>query len=67
MKHSVSLERPQIVEDFIRRLMNGVERETDGQVNISGYTSKNKVPKETVPPFSQQFLHFYFSVVFLIL
>ncbi|XP_058604874.1 uncharacterized protein si:ch73-242m19.1 isoform X3 [Onychostoma macrolepis] len=35
MKHSVSLERPQIVEDFIQRLMNGVERETDGQVTFS--------------------------------
>ncbi len=42
MKHGVSLERSQIVEDFIRRLMNGVERETDGQVNISGYTSKKR-------------------------
>ncbi|KTG43480.1 hypothetical protein cypCar_00011985 [Cyprinus carpio] len=31
MKHSVSLERPQIVEDFIQRLGKGVEREIDGQ------------------------------------
>ncbi|XDV42765.1 hypothetical protein PO909_011377 [Leuciscus waleckii] len=35
MKHSVSLERPQIVEDFIKRLMNGAEGETDGQVTFS--------------------------------
>ncbi|KAL1257483.1 hypothetical protein QQF64_010727 [Cirrhinus molitorella] len=35
MKHSVSLERPQIVEDFIQRLMNGAEYETDGQVTFS--------------------------------
>ncbi|XP_043119422.1 uncharacterized protein si:ch73-242m19.1 isoform X2 [Puntigrus tetrazona] len=35
-KHGVSVERPQVVEDFIQRLMNGVERETDGQVMFSG-------------------------------
>ncbi|XP_050989917.1 uncharacterized protein si:ch73-242m19.1 [Labeo rohita] len=35
MKHSVSLERPQIVEDFIQSLMNGVERETNEQVTFS--------------------------------
>ncbi|KAK7142769.1 hypothetical protein R3I94_012197 [Phoxinus phoxinus] len=35
MKHSVSLERPQIVEDFIQRLVNGAEGETDGQVTFS--------------------------------
>ncbi|XP_052476177.1 uncharacterized protein si:ch73-242m19.1 [Carassius gibelio] len=37
MKHSVSLERPQIVEEFIQRLLEGVEREiVDGQVTFSG-------------------------------
>ncbi|XP_016401411.1 uncharacterized protein si:ch73-242m19.1 [Sinocyclocheilus rhinocerous] len=35
MKHSVSLERPQIVEDFIQRLVKGVEREIDAQVTFS--------------------------------
>uniref|UniRef100_UPI00403A150E coiled-coil domain containing 162 isoform 2 n=1 Tax=Danio rerio TaxID=7955 RepID=UPI00403A150E len=34
-KHSVSLERPQIVEDFIQRLMSAEERQTDGQVTFS--------------------------------
>ncbi len=58
MKHGVSLERPQIVEDFIRRLMNGVERETDGQVNISGYTSKNKGPKRDSTTFQSTVLTF---------
>lgn len=45
MKHSVSLERPQIVEDFIQSLMNGVERETNEQVYISHYILINKGPK----------------------
>ncbi|XP_067312201.1 uncharacterized protein si:ch73-242m19.1 [Pseudorasbora parva] len=35
MKHSVSLERPQIVEDFTQRLMSGAEGETDEQVTFS--------------------------------
>lgn len=32
MKHSFSVERPQIVENFIQKLMNGDEEKTDGQV-----------------------------------
>ncbi|KAA0710836.1 Coiled-coil domain-containing protein 162 [Triplophysa tibetana] len=32
MEHSFSLERPQIVENFMQQLMNGDEEETDGQV-----------------------------------
>ncbi|XP_056624604.1 uncharacterized protein si:ch73-242m19.1 isoform X2 [Triplophysa dalaica] len=35
MEHSFSLERPQIVENFMQQLMNGDEEETDGQVMFS--------------------------------
>lgn len=59
MKHSVSLERPQIVEDFIQRLMKGVERDTDGQVNISSYTFKNKGPKRDSTTFQWTVLTFF--------
>ncbi|XP_051501950.1 coiled-coil domain-containing protein 162-like [Myxocyprinus asiaticus] len=35
MKHSFSLERPQVVENFIQQLMNGNEDETEAQVTFS--------------------------------
>ncbi|XP_073725281.1 uncharacterized protein [Misgurnus anguillicaudatus] len=35
MEHSFSLERPQIVENFVQKLMSGDVEETDGQVMFS--------------------------------